>query len=274
MQNSSPRSSPIGDGNGARAISPFSLCRSRVSIRRQKIGASFAIANAEPWLWPIRAWPSLSMSDSGTTYTRRTSKRWVHASPSPAARSPTARPAWNSTGRSTARPRAEGGALEIWFDHAEGLHSSGNELKGFEVAGADGHFVAATAKVQGTSVVVSSREVAEPVQVRYAWQNFTRRQSLQRRSPAGIHVYRESPLNRKGNRGFPAWRRRDGLYRRPPPPPEPPLGADCMDECDGPALAGLCMLELDRLLAEYAAEDAGPTLLALAPASPAPRSPP
>ena len=67
----------------------------------------------------------------------------------------------------------EGGAVEIWFDHAEGLHSNGADLKGFEVAGADGHFVAATAKVQGTSVVVSSPEVAEPVQVRYAWQNFT-----------------------------------------------------------------------------------------------------
>ena len=67
----------------------------------------------------------------------------------------------------------EAGALEIWFDHAEGLHSSGDDLKGFEVAGADGRFVAATAKVQGTSVVVSSREVTEPVQVRYAWQNFS-----------------------------------------------------------------------------------------------------
>ena len=67
----------------------------------------------------------------------------------------------------------EGGTLEIWFDHAEGLHSNGADLKGFEVAGADGHFVVATAKVQGTSVVVSSPEVAEPIQVRYAWQNFT-----------------------------------------------------------------------------------------------------
>jgi sialate O-acetylesterase len=67
----------------------------------------------------------------------------------------------------------EGEALEVWFDHAEGLHSSRNDLKGFEVAGADGHFVTAGAKVQGTSVVVSSSEVTEPVQVRYAWQNFT-----------------------------------------------------------------------------------------------------
>jgi sialate O-acetylesterase len=67
----------------------------------------------------------------------------------------------------------EGNALEVWFDHAEGLHSNRGELKGFEVAGADGHFVAATAKVQGASVLVSSPEVTEPVQVRYGWQGFT-----------------------------------------------------------------------------------------------------
>src|ERR1700677_2385465 len=65
------------------------------------------------------------------------------------------------------------GALEVWFDHADGLHSTGNELRGFEVAGADGRFFPASAKVQGTSVLVSSGEVKEPVQVRYAWQNFT-----------------------------------------------------------------------------------------------------
>jgi sialate O-acetylesterase len=65
------------------------------------------------------------------------------------------------------------GALQLWFDHAEGLHSRGNELRGFEVAGVDGRFFPAIAKVQGTSVLVSSDEVAEPVQVRYAWQNFT-----------------------------------------------------------------------------------------------------
>jgi sialate O-acetylesterase len=67
----------------------------------------------------------------------------------------------------------EGGALRIWFDHAEGLHSNGTGLRGFEVAGADGHFVPAAATVQGTSVVVTSPEVTEPAQVRYAWQNFT-----------------------------------------------------------------------------------------------------
>jgi sialate O-acetylesterase len=67
----------------------------------------------------------------------------------------------------------EGTALRVWFDHAEGLHSNGNALQGFEVAGSDGHFVSAAATIQGTAVVVSSPEVGEPVEVRYAWQNFS-----------------------------------------------------------------------------------------------------
>ena len=67
----------------------------------------------------------------------------------------------------------EPGSLRVWFDHAEGLHSGDDALKGFEVAGADGHFVPATASVQGMSVIVSAPEVVEPVQVRYAWESFT-----------------------------------------------------------------------------------------------------
>jgi sialate O-acetylesterase len=67
----------------------------------------------------------------------------------------------------------EGSTLRVWFDHAEGLHSSGSALKGFEIAGSDGHFAPATAAVQGTAVVVSSPEVADPAMVRYAWQNFS-----------------------------------------------------------------------------------------------------
>jgi sialate O-acetylesterase len=72
--------------------------------------------------------------------------------------------------RQTTRQEA---GVEVWFDHAEGLRSKGEELKGFELAGADGRWLPATAKVQGTSVLVSSPDVAEPVQVRYAWQGFT-----------------------------------------------------------------------------------------------------
>jgi sialate O-acetylesterase len=65
----------------------------------------------------------------------------------------------------------EDGGLRIWFDHAEGLQ--GAALKGFEVAGTDGHFIPAAATVQGTTVVVTLPSGTEPAQVRYAWQSFT-----------------------------------------------------------------------------------------------------
>ena len=37
----------------------------------------------------------------------------------------------------------------MWFDHAKGLMAKGGELTGFEVAGADGKFVPATAAIEG-----------------------------------------------------------------------------------------------------------------------------
>ena len=60
-------------------------------------------------------------------------------------------------------------ALRVWFDHAVGLTAKGGTLVGFEVAAADGKYVAADAKIDGTSVIVSSALVPEPVSVRYAW---------------------------------------------------------------------------------------------------------
>ena len=61
-------------------------------------------------------------------------------------------------------------ALRVWFDHAAGLTAkAGGTVTGFEVAGADGKYVAADAKVEGSSVVVSSVSVPDPVSVRYAW---------------------------------------------------------------------------------------------------------
>jgi sialate O-acetylesterase len=49
------------------------------------------------------------------------------------------------------------------------LVSKGDELLGFEVSGADKKFYWATAKIEGDKVVVSSKDVANPVAVRYAW---------------------------------------------------------------------------------------------------------
>jgi sialate O-acetylesterase len=63
----------------------------------------------------------------------------------------------------------ESGAMRVWFDHADGLTTRGEKLEGFEVAGADRHFVPAEASIDGTSVVVKSGQVASPQYVRYAW---------------------------------------------------------------------------------------------------------
>jgi sialate O-acetylesterase len=67
----------------------------------------------------------------------------------------------------------QGSDVVLWFDHAEGLNSKGSDVKGFEIAGADGQFVTATARIEGNSVLVSAPGVSEPEHVRYAWQNFS-----------------------------------------------------------------------------------------------------
>ncbi|MEZ5353507.1 MAG: sialate O-acetylesterase [Bryobacteraceae bacterium] len=72
--------------------------------------------------------------------------------------------------RETATTGDRGVKLRVWFDQAEGLKTrDGGPVKGFEVAGADGTFHAAEGRVDGTTVVVYSPNVAMPVRVRYAW---------------------------------------------------------------------------------------------------------
>jgi sialate O-acetylesterase len=58
--------------------------------------------------------------------------------------------------RPTDAPRAEGGARA-------------GVLTGFSIAGEDGRFVRADARIQGERVIVSSPSVPRPVAVRYAW---------------------------------------------------------------------------------------------------------
>jgi len=63
----------------------------------------------------------------------------------------------------------EGGQMRIWFDHV----GSGLELRngsaGFEIAGPDGAFHEAEAKVDGESLIVSRVGTSDPRAVRYAW---------------------------------------------------------------------------------------------------------
>lgn len=65
----------------------------------------------------------------------------------------------------------ESGSIRVWFDHAEGLNAKSGAATGFEVAGRDGKYVAAAATIDGTTIVVSSPEVPDPVNVRYGWAN-------------------------------------------------------------------------------------------------------
>jgi sialate O-acetylesterase len=57
-------------------------------------------------------------------------------------------------------------------------------LHWFQIAGADGKFVDADAKIEGDSVVVSSAQVSAPTAVRYAWDNY----------PAGANLYNSAGL--------------------------------------------------------------------------------
>lgn len=58
------------------------------------------------------------------------------------------------------------------FDHVGGgLMADSGDLTTFEIAGDDGKFVPAKARIDGDTVVVQSAEVAEPKAVRYAWKD-------------------------------------------------------------------------------------------------------
>lgn len=65
----------------------------------------------------------------------------------------------------------EGTSIRAWFDHAKGLTAKGGTVTGIEVAGADGKFVAATATIEGNTIVASSPGVKEPRYIRYGWAN-------------------------------------------------------------------------------------------------------
>ncbi|MCB2408856.1 sialate O-acetylesterase [Hymenobacter lucidus] len=67
------------------------------------------------------------------------------------------------------------GAVAVKFrDAPNGMSSFGQELTGFEVAGADQKFYPAIASISGSVITVASEAVKAPVAVRYAFQDFTR----------------------------------------------------------------------------------------------------
>lgn len=67
----------------------------------------------------------------------------------------------------------EGGRATIRFEHAEnGLTAYNKPLQYFEIAGKDKRFYPAQAAISGSTIVVSSPLVKEPVAVRYAFNDF------------------------------------------------------------------------------------------------------
>jgi sialate O-acetylesterase len=81
--------------------------------------------------------------------------------------------------------KVEGSAIRLKFSHSTGLAARGGPLKTFEIAGADGKYVAAEAKIEGGDIIVSSPAVAAPVTVRYAWAAY----------PEGCNLYNAAGLS-------------------------------------------------------------------------------
>ena len=82
-----------------------------------------------------------------------------------------------SDGPTFAALAVKGARIEVTFDHAGsglvwGRGNADREGFGFEVAGTNRQWFAATADIAGTHVVVGSDQVPAPVAVRYAWDDY------------------------------------------------------------------------------------------------------
>lgn len=67
----------------------------------------------------------------------------------------------------------QGPAIRLWFDSVGGglAARGGGALTGFTIAGADGKFLPAEARLEGPAVMVSNPSITDPVAVRYGWED-------------------------------------------------------------------------------------------------------
>lgn len=74
------------------------------------------------------------------------------------------------SGPACRRMKVEGSAIRLWFDHTDGgLTAKDGDLTGFAIAGSDHKWHWADAKIDGTTILVSSKDVPAPVAARFAW---------------------------------------------------------------------------------------------------------
>ena len=68
---------------------------------------------------------------------------------------------------------ADNGRALVSFDHAgSGLYCPDNTIKHFEIAGADGKYYPAKARIVGKEVMVWSNKVPQPKGVRLGWEHY------------------------------------------------------------------------------------------------------
>jgi sialate O-acetylesterase len=68
--------------------------------------------------------------------------------------------------------KVDGNTIKVQFDNAEnGLTAKDGKLSEFEIAGKDGKYYKADAKLLNNEVWLTSPKVPEPLSVRYCWRN-------------------------------------------------------------------------------------------------------
>ncbi|MCX6874803.1 MAG: sialate O-acetylesterase [Verrucomicrobia bacterium] len=87
--------------------------------------------------------------------------------------------------------KAEGKQLRISFDSVGGglVTKDSQPPDSFEIAGAEGNFVTAVARIEGATVVLSSDKVAKPVAMRFAWKDLAQ-PNLMNKEGLPVSVFR------------------------------------------------------------------------------------
>lgn len=87
--------------------------------------------------------------------------------------------------------RREGDRLRVAFDRIGGGLVTRDEKApdSFEIAGADGNFVPATAMIEGASVLIHSDQVADPAAMRFAWKDLAQ-PNLMNKEGLPVSVFR------------------------------------------------------------------------------------
>lgn len=87
----------------------------------------------------------------------------------------------------------EGHRVRLAFDYVgSGLHIRGSAPEGFALAGADGRFVWAQARVEGNDIVLWNDAIPQPVFVRYAWADNPARANVFNREGLPLAPFRTS----------------------------------------------------------------------------------